>query len=127
MNHADINDTLPSDEGHSTLIKSKPYAIRTNTVCPWMTRTRLTQGVEEQWDAAGLPGNMPEDVARIIMGVVSDSSLNGEAVYVEGGRGWKIEQAKIDLRPQWLGEHQTRQLDEGTRVLGGGEGWIAGQ
>ena len=92
-----------------------------------MTRTRLTQGVGEQWNAAGLPANTPEDVARIIMGVVSDSSLNGEAVYVEGGRGWKIEQAKIDLRPQWLGERQTRQLDEGTRVLGGGEGWIAGQ
>jgi hypothetical protein len=46
---------------------------------------------------------------------------------VEGGRGWKIEQTKIDLRPQWLGERQTKDLDEGTRVLGGGEGWIAGQ
>jgi len=92
-----------------------------------MTRTRLTYGVEEQWDAAGLPWNMPEEVASIIMGVVSDSSLNGEAVFVEGGRGWKVEQTKIDLRPQWLGERQTRQLDEGTRVLGGGEGWIAGQ
>jgi hypothetical protein len=56
-----------------------------------------------------------------------ESSLNGEAVYVEGGRGWKIEQSKIDLRPQWLGERQTKDLDEGTRVLGGGEGWIAGQ
>jgi hypothetical protein len=92
-----------------------------------MTRTRLTQGVEDQWDAARLPANTPEEVAKIIMGVISDSSLNGEAVYVEGGRGWRIEQAKIDLRPQWLGERQTRQLDEGTRVLGGGEGWIAGQ
>ena len=111
----------------STLIQSKPHAIRTNTVCPWMTRTRLTQGVEHHWDAAGLPGNMPEDIAKILMGVAADSSLNGEAVYVEGGRGWKIEQTKIDLRPQWLGERQTRDLDEGTRVLGGGEGWIAGQ
>lgn len=70
---------------------------------------------------------MPEDVAKIIMGVVSDSSLNGEAVFVEGGRGWKVEQTKIGLRPQWLGERQTIQLDEGTRVLGVGEGWIAGQ
>lgn len=111
----------------STLILSKPHAIRTNTVCPWMTRTRLTQGVEHHWDAAGLPGNMPEDIARILMGVAADSNLNGEAVYVEGGRGWKIEQTKIDLRPEWLGERQTRDLDEGTRVLGGGEGWIAGQ
>lgn len=92
-----------------------------------MTRTRLTQGIEEVWDATGLPGNMPEDVAKILMGVLTDSSLNGEAVYVEGGRGWKIEQPKIDLRPQWLGERQTSQLDEGTRVLGSGEGWVAGQ
>ncbi|GAB7334312.1 hypothetical protein MBLNU13_g06339t2 [Cladosporium sp. NU13] len=60
----------------STLIQSKPYAIRTNTVCPWMTRTRLTQGVEHHWDAAGLPGNMPEDIAKILMGVAADSSLN---------------------------------------------------
>lgn len=112
---------------NSTLIQSKPYAIRTNTVCPWMTRTRLTQGIEEAWDATGLPGNMPEDVANILMGVVAESSLNGEAVYVEGGRGWKIEQPKINLRPEWLGERQTSQLDKGTRVLGGGEGWIAGQ
>lgn len=118
---------VPMLTAGSTLIQSKPYAIRTNTVCPWMTRTRLTQGVEHHWDAAGLPGNMPEDIAKILMGVAADSSLNGEAVYVEGGRGWKIEQAKIDLRPQWLGERQTRDLDEGTRVLGGGEGWIAGQ
>jgi hypothetical protein len=78
-------------------------------------------------DAAGLPANTPEDIARIIVGVVTDSDLNGEAVFVEGGRGWKVEQTKIDLRPQWLGERQTRQLDEGTRVLGSGEGWIAGQ
>lgn len=92
-----------------------------------MTKTRLTQGVEHEWDAAGLPGNMPEDIARILVGVASDSSLSGEAVYVEGGLGWKIEQAKIDLRPQWLGERQTKDLDKGTRVLGGGEGWIAGQ
>jgi hypothetical protein len=121
----DLESMLTRDG--STLIQSKPYAIRTNTVCPWMTRTRLTQGVEHEWDAAGLPGNMPEDVASILAGVASDSSLNGEAVYVEGGRGWKIEQSKIDLRPQWLGERQTKDLDEGTRVLGGGEGWIAGQ
>ena len=79
------------------------------------------------WDANGLPSNAPEDIAKVLIGVASDPNLNGEAVYVEGGRAWKIEQAKIDLRPQWLGERQTMQLDEGTRVLGTGEGWIAGQ
>ncbi|KAL1590006.1 hypothetical protein WHR41_01355 [Cladosporium halotolerans] len=111
----------------STLSQTTPHAIRTNTVCPWMTRTRMAEGIAQAWDDTGLPGNMPEDVAKILMGVVADSSLTGEAVYVEGGRGWKIEQAKIDLRPQWLGERQTKDLDEGTRALGGGEGWIKGQ
>lgn len=86
----------------------------------------MAQGVEHHWDAAGLPANMPVDVARILVGVTADSSLNGEAVYVEGGRGWKLEQRIIDLRPQWLGEQQTKDLDTGTRVLGGGEGWITG-
>lgn len=87
----------------------------------------MAEGIAQAWDDTGLPGNMPEDVAKILMGVVADSGLTGEAVYVEGGRGWKIEQAKIDLRPQWLGERQTKDLDEGTRALGGGEGWIKGQ
>ena len=89
-----------TDDFGSTLIKSKPYAIRTNTVCPWMTLTRLVAGVEGAWEEAGLPSNKPEDIAKIMLGVVSDTSLNGEAVYVEGGRGWKIEEGTIKLRPQ---------------------------
>lgn len=92
-----------------------------------MTRTRMVHGIEDDWDSAGLPSNQPEDVAKIILGLISDSSLSGEAVYVEGGRGWKLEEGKIRLRPHWLGEKQTKDLDKGTQVLGGGEGWIAGQ
>lgn len=87
----------------------------------------MVHGIEDSWDAAGLPSNQPEDVAKIMLGVISDSSLSGEAVYVEGGRGWKLEEEVIRLRPQWLGEKQTKDLDTGTKVLGGGEGWIAGQ
>ncbi|KAK6430466.1 hypothetical protein LTR95_013379 [Oleoguttula sp. CCFEE 5521] len=111
----------------SDLSKTRPYPIRTNTVCPWMTLTRMVAGVEGLWDAAGLPSNTPEAVAKIMLGVITDPTLTGEAVYVEGGRGWKLEEGKIRLRPQWLGERQTKDLDTGTEVLGSGEGWIAEQ
>nr|OQO28104.1 hypothetical protein B0A51_05303 [Rachicladosporium sp. CCFEE 5018] len=111
----------------SDLGKYKPYPIRTNTICPWMTLTRMVAGVEGLWDAAGLPSNTPEAVAQIMLGVIADPALTGEAIYVEGGRGWKLEEGKIRLRPQWLGERQTKDLDTGTEVLGSGEGWIAEQ
>jgi hypothetical protein len=89
-----------TDAVPSTLINAKPNPIRTNTICPWMTVTRLVAGVEGLWEKAGLPSNTPKDIAIIMLGVIKDSSLNGEAIYVEGGRGWKLEENKIKLRPQ---------------------------
>lgn len=101
--------------------------IRTNAICPWMTKTRMCEGVTEPWLAAGLPSNSPEDVAKIVAGVFVDPSLIGAAVYIEGGNGWNIEEGLLKSRPQWLGERQTADLDRGTLVLGHGEGWVAGQ
>lgn len=92
-----------------------------------MTRTRLVSGIASTWDAAGLPANEPEDIARVILGVASDSKVNGATMYVEGGRAWNVEAGLLETRPQWLGERQARQLDEGTRLMGGGEHWTAGQ
>lgn len=83
----------------------------------------MARMLKDVWADAGLPANQPEDVAKILLGVASDSGLNGEAVLVEGGRGWKIEEAKIKLRPQFLGERVNQDLDRGTVVLGGGEGF----
>lgn len=56
------------------LIKSSPYAIRTNCICPWMTETRMVTGIDEQWREAGLPRNQPSEVAKIIAGKINHSA-----------------------------------------------------
>ncbi|CAD0013079.1 unnamed protein product [Aureobasidium pullulans] len=105
------------------LIKSSPYAIRTNAVCPWMTETRMVKGIDADWREAGLPRNKAIDVARVIAGVMVANSLNGEALYVEGGRAWGIEEGIDRTQPQWMGEKQSRDFLKGQEVLGTGESW----
>ncbi|KAK3658648.1 hypothetical protein LTR22_008820 [Elasticomyces elasticus] len=107
-----------------TLIQSQPYPIRTNAICPWMTRTRLVAGIDEVWAKAGLPSNEPEDVARVIVGVLADGKVNGGTLYIEGGRAWNVEEGILKTRHQWLGEKQEKDLDRGTQLMGGGEHWI---
>lgn len=106
------------------LINATPQPIRTNAICPWMTRTRLVSGIEKAWDEAGLPSNSPEDVARIIVGALADDELNGEALYIEGGRAWAIEKNISDLQHVWLGQKQHDDLMRGQEVLGSGAGWL---
>ena len=111
---------------HSTLI-SYSHPIRTNAICPWMTRTRLVSGIERAWESAGLPANEPEDIARVILGVAAEGKVNGATMYVEGGRAWNVEAGLMELRPKWIGEKQAADLDRGTALMGGGEHWTAGQ
>jgi hypothetical protein len=112
-----------ADQLDSHLI-AQPRPIRTNCICPWMIRTRLTAGIDEVWDAAGLPANTPEDVAGVIAGVAADGKTHGGALYVEGGRAWNVEEGILKSRKEWLGAEREEALETGTRVLGGGEGWV---
>ncbi|KAI5271466.1 putative 3-hydroxyacyl-CoA dehydrogenase [Aureobasidium subglaciale] len=105
------------------LIKSSPYAIRTNAVCPWMTETRMVKGIDADWREAGLPRNKAIDVARVIAGAMVADSLNGEALYVEGGRAWGIEEGIEQTQPQWMGEKQSKDFQKGQEVLGTGDNW----
>jgi hypothetical protein len=54
---------------------------------------------------------------------MADSSLNGEALYVEGGRAWAIEEGIDQTQPQWMGEKQSKDFNVGQEVLGTGDGW----
>ncbi|KAI4836018.1 putative 3-hydroxyacyl-CoA dehydrogenase [Aureobasidium sp. EXF-8845] len=105
------------------LIKSSPYPIRTNAICPWMTETRMVTGIDADWAAAGLPRNKASDVAQVIAGVMVAEALNGEALYVEGGRAWGIEEGIERTQEQWMGEKQSRDFMKGQEVLGTGENW----
>lgn len=119
----------PCKAGQGTDVLGLPSShvqpIRTNAICPWMTLTRLTAGIESAWREANLPSNTPEDIARVIAGVVADGQVNGGAVYIEGGNAWNIEEGLLKTRPVWLGEKQTADLDRGTELMGGGEHWTA--
>lgn len=105
------------------LSNSPVHNIRVNVVCPWMTATGMADGVCEGWVKAGLPLNTPLDVAKVTAGLLVDSSLNGKAMYVEGGRAWEIEGNLDRLEPQWLGEEPSRSLAKGQAVLGQGMDW----
>ncbi|KAK5735661.1 hypothetical protein LTR17_008012 [Elasticomyces elasticus] len=84
----------------------------------------LVAGIDEVWAKAGLPSNEPEDVARVIVGVLADGKLNGGTMYIEGGRAWNVEEGLLKTRHEWLGEKQEKDLDRGTQLMGGGEHWI---
>ncbi|KAI4728457.1 putative 3-hydroxyacyl-CoA dehydrogenase [Aureobasidium sp. EXF-10728] len=104
------------------LIKSSPHPIRTNAICPWMTETRMVSGIDADWKAAGLPRNKAIDVANVIAGVMV-AEVNGEALYVEGGRAWGIEEGIERTQPLWMGEKQSADFQKGQEVLGTGENW----
>lgn len=77
----------------------------------------MTSLIEDRWTKAGLPVNQPGDIARIIGGVTSIDGLNGKSIYVEGGRGWEIEDNLDRLQPQWLGEEPSESLERGQKAL----------
>ena len=87
-----------------------------------MTETRMVSGIDEDWKAANLPRNKAIDVARVIAGVMV-AKVNGEALYVEGGRAWGIEEGIEKTQPLWMGEKQSRDFMKGQEVLGTGENW----
>lgn len=83
----------------------------------------MVKGVRDAWHKAQLPINAPLDVGKVMAGVVCDPTLNGKAMYVEGGRAWEIEGNIDRLEPQWLGEEPSRSLGLGQKVLGSGMDW----
>ncbi len=91
--------------------------IRVNVICPWMTDTIMVSGFAEAWKAENLPVNIPLDVAKISLGVVCQADLNGKSIWVEGGRGWELEENIDRLEPQWLGEEASLSLARGQALL----------
>ena len=59
----------------------------------------------------GLPVNQPADVGRVILEVAADGMSNGKAVFVEGGRGWDIEEGINMTEDVWLGREVSRNFE----------------
>lgn len=56
-----------------------------------------------------------------------DSSLNGGALYIEGGRAWEVEQGIDRCAPEWMGQKQSDDFLAGQEVLGTGDNWVKGK
>jgi hypothetical protein len=99
-----------------------------------MTDTGMVDGIRDMWNKERLPVNKPSDVARVMLevavGKVSGKGIagegerwNGRAVFVEGGRGWDIEEGINETEELWLGKDVSRTLNRGQEVLGDGTDW----
>ncbi|KAL1974436.1 hypothetical protein VTN31DRAFT_4640 [Thermomyces dupontii] len=112
---------------HVNVIKEN---IRINTICPWMTKTRLVRGIEEGWYERGLPTNEPEDVARAILTCATAnrgdgnvrhpgavSPFAGKILWIGGGKAYEIEDRIQALEPEWLGKENSAVLAKGQEYL----------
>lgn len=70
----------------------------------------MTVGIAGKFRDAGLYCQSPESVGRIILGIQCAESMNGKAVYIEGGDGWEFEDSFYREQPRWLGEEPTRRM-----------------
>lgn len=84
--------------------------IRVNAVCPGVTDTPMTEKIIQAFKENNLWWQSPESVARMILGLETTVSMNGKAIYIEGGEGWEFEDSFYEHQPQWLGEEPTRRM-----------------
>lgn len=124
-------------------IQAEKEGIRINTVCPWMTKTRLVDGIKQGWYDLGLPANEPEDVATAILICATANRstqsptqqqqhegavlpFSGKIVWVGGGKSYEIEDKIQALEPQWLGKENSEVLKKGQDYLhNGSTSWDA--
>jgi len=97
--------------------------IRINVVCPGMTESNMTDGISQAFYQRGLPVNSPDDIAVSIVGLLTEEKMYGKGIYVEGAKGWELEDGIVETMPQWLGEGPTKRLWEGLAFVSTGEAW----
>ncbi|KAJ9497876.1 hypothetical protein H2202_006479 [Exophiala xenobiotica] len=102
---------------------SQLYGLRVNAICPWATDTQLLSGVRAEWTKNNMPLNTPDDVAKYIIQVTADPKAHGKALFVTGGNAVDIEEGLNRTEPEWLGEKNSRELNEGQVILGLGMDW----
>lgn len=79
-------------------------AIRINVLCPGMTESNMTVGISDVFRNKNQPVNVPDDLAKPLLGFCTEKGMYGKAIYVEAGRCWEIEDGITRTMPQWLGE-----------------------
>ena len=104
--------------------------IRINAVAPLATATAMVpEAIQTGFSTIGVPVNTPEQIAAITLGLAVGSHkgkngtytaqiglgpeggpCNGLTVYVEGGKGWEIEEGLAATRDQWQGKEPNERM-----------------
>jgi len=77
----------------------------------------MTDGIVQSFYDKGLDVNVPDDLAVTILGMLTEEDMYGKGVYVEGSRGWEIEDGIVETMPHWLGEGPTKRLWDGLKFV----------
>lgn len=105
------------------------FGIRINAIAPLATETAMVpSSVVRGFRDHSFGLNTPEQVAEVALGLVSGShklgktaaielgqgkngeQCNGLTIYVEGGRGWDIEEGLSSTRDQWFGAENNERM-----------------
>lgn len=78
---------ISSKHGVTGLLRASQIAankagVRINGIAPNFTATQLTKHISEEWSAAGLEHNTPQNVARMITQISVDPSKRGACYLV---------------------------------------------
>lgn len=109
--------------------------VRINAAMTGVMVPRATSGPGGRMSVK-LPSDMPEDVARAVVGIVAagmgertivtraGGRLHGRALYIVGGEGYDIEEGLGNSEGLWLGAKAAEQLGLAQEGIGRGSQWI---
>ena len=109
--------------------------IRINAAMTGVMVPRATSGAGGRMSVK-LPSDMPEDIARAVVGIVAaglgektivtraGGRLHGRALYIVGGEGYDIEEGLSNFEGLWLGPKATEHLGQAQEGIGKGSQWI---
>ncbi|KAF2103350.1 NAD(P)-binding protein [Rhizodiscina lignyota] len=96
---------------------------RINAVCPGVTDTDMTAAIINDFRKSGQAINSADDVAKVVVGLLTKDDWNGKAVYVEDSNGWEIEDGIVRTMPDWLGKEPTERMMRHLKQISSGAAW----
>lgn len=89
--------------------------MRVNCINPSFVSTAMTQSFAKTWTSSGMPVNTPQYIAEVVLGLASQKSANGMALYISGNKSWDIEEGLARTAKDWMGEAMAGMGTQGSR------------